>query len=172
MLRLGMIVSIPRLLAACRRAPPVVSAQAPAGSVVGPAPSPCAPAPAVVARPLGLVSTSPEAGKPAYPTSEFRLLFDRPLAPASTSRDAIRMEYVDAGVTFVVDPFRLMAVRLAADGQTILLDPPDLLAGRTVRLIMTDALRAADGAQLVPDPGLPRGQMRVLTWTVPALPPP
>jgi hypothetical protein len=129
---------------------------------------------------LSLVSWLPAEDVPLEPRATFVLTFDRALAPDWARAGGVRMEYVGTPATFLTDPFRATSLELSVDGRSVLLDPPDLVPGSTVRLVVTDRLRDAWGGALpapvtapVTAPATVRGDERVaLTYHVLELPPP
>jgi hypothetical protein len=123
--------------------------------------------------PLQLLAFRPADGSSLMTRARFQFVFDRPLDPASISPRAVAMEYLDPGVILLVDPFDFIGVTLAADARSIVVEPPELLAGKIVRVNLTDALAARDGRRLERNDlePLPPGVMRRFTYHVLELPP-
>lgn len=122
---------------------------------------------------LQLVAVDPPEGASLTTHALFRFAFDRPVDPRSIASGAVTMEYVDPGVVLLVDPFDFIRVALADEGRTMLVEPPELLAGKTIRVNLTDALRGRDESSLAggdaeaPPPGV----RRTFTYRVLELPP-
>ena len=104
--------------------------------------------------------------------SDVALSFDRPLAPETLGARAITVEYVAPGVEFFGDPFGRIGAELSADRRTVVLRLPELLAGKTFRVLVSERVRAVDGAALAKDPEAPAGAARAVTFRVMELPPP
>ena len=114
----------------------------------------------------------PGPGTPLKPRATFRIRFDRRVSPASLADDSINCYYPDPGAELVGDPFRLTAAWLEPPGSVVAVQPPMLLVGREVRLVVRSSLRAADGSALVPEAGLPDGLAAMFSYRVLELPPP
>ena len=113
---------------------------------------------------LRLLRVTPPDGSFIETRAWVELEFDRALDPASLA-GAVSLEYVEPRATFLADPFRHVGVRLLPDRATLVIEPPELLVGREVRVRLTSALRGADGSREAQD--LPQ----VLTYRVMELPP-
>src|SRR5205085_10144908 len=105
-------------------------------------------------------------GEPLSPRVQFVLGFDRTLDPESLAA-GVRLEYVGPTPDFMTEPFRQSYYVLAEEGRRLVLDPPDLLPGTTVRLSVTDSLRDAYGLPIDA-----ASRPAPLTYHVLELPPP
>ena len=131
-----------------------------------------APPPASAAGPLRILGIRPAPGASVEPRVTFLVQLDRPVAPATAVSKNINCYYPDPRAELIGDPFRLTAVWLDRGGTVVAVQPPSLLVGRDVRLLIGTGLRGADGSELPQDPALPPGLARLVEYRVLELPEP
>lgn len=126
----------------------------------------------VVGEPMRLLDISPADGAWVDPRVIVRLRFDRSVDPGSLGRGRIRMEYVVVPERLLEDPFRHLAVWVDRDDDHVVaVQPPDLILGTSIRLIVGQDVRGADGSPLAAEQGAPPGTCALRTYRVLELPP-
>lgn len=121
---------------------------------------------------LRIVEVLPPPGTLLKPRATFRIRFDRPIAAASLEDNSINCYYPDPRAELIGDPFRLTSAWAESSGELVAIQPPTLLVGREVRLVVRTSLRAADGSALPQAPELPEGLAALFSYRVLELPPP
>lgn len=119
---------------------------------------------------LRIVSVTPPPGTIIPPRTRFEVRFDRDLDPASIGNRTVNCDHPDPRAELVGDPFRFTASWVGDDPAVVHVQPPDLLVGRDVRLLVREGVRAKDGTPLLRDPSAPPGLAAIFEYRVLELP--